>query len=435
VIQTSDIKTVLIIIHLLRASPRIAGLVKYLPEFGWNPVILTGATTRYKGLPARVIETPYCNALGRLGKIFRFNPEEDLRNQIKDGLNIASKKSFLDPFFNIASEVINYPCPDKNWRPYAVAAGRKLLKEERIDALISSSPPVIGHIIAKQLKNEFKTPWVADLRDLWSQNAYYVFGRVRKSFDKRMEIKTLSYADALTTISGPMAETLQKMHPGNKVFPVVSGFDPVIVNLGRPKLTEKFTITYTGMIYPGKRDPILLLQALKELLSEGVIASGNVEARFYGPMLPWLDMEVENRGLSDIVKQFGVVLEATALEKQRESQVLVLFDWDDPKEKGVYTGKIFEYLGSRRPVIATGGVKGNVIDTLLAETKAGDHAITVENVKNTLKNMYLEYKRSGQVSFRGDTSEINKYSQREMAAKFAGILSNISDYKNKERSV
>ncbi|MGD0780426.1 MAG: glycosyltransferase [Dehalococcoidales bacterium] len=425
--EASDFKKVLIIVHLPRSSPRIAGMVKYLPEFGWQPIILTGTTTQYKDLPARIIETPYRNALGRLGNLFKFKPDEDIRRQIKDGLNITSRKSILDLFLNFASEVINYPCLDKNWMPYAIEAGRKLLQNERIDALFSTSQPIISHLIAKQLKTEFKMPWLADLRDLWSQNANYGYSRLRRAFDRRLEIKTLAKADALITVSEPLAEKLRRLHTEKPVYAVPPGFDLAQVNDPPSVLSPKFTLTYTGTIYTGKQDPAKLLIAIKDLIAEGTMKPEEVEVKFYGLKSPALDKESKRYGLKEIIRQYGVVPQAVALEKQRESQALILFDWDDPKEKGVYTCKIFEYLGARRPIIATGGVKGNVIDSLLAETGAGVHAPAAEDIKKALQKMYQEYKQSGQVSYRGNISKIDKFSHREMARRFAEILAQAAE--------
>ena len=78
-------KRVLIVIHLPRASPRIEGLVRYLPEFGWEPIILTGVTDRYRDLPARIVETPYRNALGFLGRLLGAEPEKDAREEVEVG--------------------------------------------------------------------------------------------------------------------------------------------------------------------------------------------------------------------------------------------------------------------------------------------------------------------------------------------------------------
>ncbi len=420
--KVGRMKQVLIIVHLPRASPRIEGLVKYLPEFNWQPVILTGATSQYTNLPARIVETPYQHALGFLGHLFKLDIEEvDVRGKIKNRFGITSKKSLVDFFLTRGGEIINYPCPDKNWKPFAVEAGSKLLQEENIDTIISSSPPITSNLIARELKDRYKIPWLVDFRDLWSQSHSSNYGSLRKLFDRRLELKTLSTAAALVTVSEPWAEKLRMLHKGKPVYNITHGFDPAEVNIPLAKLTAKFTITYTGTIYTGKQEPSKLFAALRDLISDGTIDSKEIEVRFYGTKMEWLDKEIEQYGLSNIVKQHGAVPRQIALERQRESQLLLLLKWEDPKERGVYTGKIFEYLGARRPVLATGG-SDDVVSELLGETKAGVCASTVEQIKNTLKELYREYKLKGEVTYKGEESEISQYSHREMARKFVEVL-------------
>ena len=286
--------------------------------------------------------------------------------------------------------------------------------------------PVTSHIIANKLKDKFGIPWVADFPDLWSQNHNYQYSPLRRALDRRLEIKTLSKADALTTVAEPWAEKLRTLHQGKPVYTITHGFDAEQINDPPAPLTAKFTITYTGSIYAGKQDPAKLFAALRDLISSGIVNPNEIEVRFYGSGLGWLDREIEQHGLTSFVKQYEPIPQHTAIEKQRESQLLLLLDWDDPQEKGVYTGKIFEYFGARRPVLATGGSKGDVVGELLDETKAGIHAPTVEDVKKALKELYGEYKLKGKVAYRGEPAQVDKYSHREMAKKFSAVLDQLA---------
>ena len=112
-----------------------------------------------------------------------------------------------------------------------------------------------------------------------------------------------------------------------------------------------------------------------------------------------------------------------ALQKQRESQILLLLNWDDPQEKGTIPGKVFEYLAAMRPVLAIGGSEGDVIHRILTETGAGHQAANVESIKAWLKKWYFEYRSRGAVDSNGDMAKIARHSQREMARKFANIFS------------
>lgn len=416
-------KKVLIIANLFHASPRIPGLVKYLSEFGWQPIILTTSLGERPddrfGPPNdfrknyRVIETP--------------SPTKDVGVRVKK--RIRSKKyrvvrPLLKFLYRRYSEIVHYPDEEKGWKPLAVEAADELLQKEKVDAIISSSSPVICHLIAEEIKNKHKVPWVADIRDLWSQNANYPYSCIRRLFDRRLELKTLKLADALVCVSSPEAEKLKALHKRKKVYVITNGFYPEKMSNGKPALTSEFTITYTGQIYV-KQDPSKLLTALKDLTSEGIVDQNDVSVRFFGPENEVLAKEIEEYGLSAIVKQFGIMSREESFEKQRESQALLLLKWEDPKQRGIYTGKVFEYLAAKRPILATGGT-ADVVTELLNETNAGVDAQTVEDTKEALRRLYHEYKHTGRVSYKGNAEKVSKYSYRGIAQKYAEVINTVT---------
>jgi len=444
-------KKVLIIANLFHSSPRIPGITKYLLEFGWESIILTvpiGKDFRnLLGFPAgfqekvRIIEVPYHGDIfwfwRKIFKLFGFATNKSILNQAKERTRIASQKSFIDRIFNLYQTIFGYPDDERGWKKPAVRVGRKLLEKEKFDAIISSSSPVTAHIIANQLKSKYeqssfgqrkKIPWIADLRDLWTQNHNYQYSRVRKFFEQKLELKTFKDANALVTVSPIWADRLKKLHKRDSVYTITNGFDPEKVNTPPIKLTPKFTITYTGQIYPLKQDPSKLFIALRKLISDKVINPNDIEVRFYGPYQKWLEEEIKKYGLSNIVKQYGIVPREIALKKQWESQILLLLNWEDPKEKGCYTGKIFEYLTAQRPILATGGFCGDVVEALLNKTKAGVYCSKIEDIKKSLIDFYFEYKQKGKVSYSWRWDEIQKYSYKEMARKFAELLNQITEH-------
>jgi hypothetical protein len=401
-----------------------------LPEFGWKAVILTTGLPGSPDPQLEVVETQHRDslALGWGKKLFQLDPEQTLMAQIaqlKGKLRIRSERSPLDLLLAAIGEITGYPDPQKGWRSYAVEAGEDILHRHSIDTIISTSPPVTSHIIAKRLKDEFKIPWLADFRDLWTQNYYYPYSPLRRMIDRRLELKTLSAADVLVAVSQPAADDLRSLHKQKPVYSIPNGFDPVEVNASPAKLTAKFTITYTGNLYPGRQSPVSLFAALRDLMSGGSMDASDIEVRFYGPEAGWIDKQAERYGLTGIVTQFGMVPREIALNKQRESQLLLLLKWSDARQRGLYTAKIFEYLAARRPVLAVGGFP-DVVDQLLDETKAGVSGQTNEDIKALLLRLYREYKLTGAVSYSSDEAEINKYSHREMARKFASILDSLS---------
>ena len=375
-----------------------------------------------------VMETQHRDSLGWGKRLFKLDPEQTLMAQIgqlKKKLRIRSERSPLDLLLAAIGEVTAYPDPQKGWQRFAVEAGEDILRQQNINAMISCSPPVTSHIIAKKLKDEFNIPWVADFHDLWTQNYYYPYSPLRKVIEKRLELNTLSAADVLVTVSQPAAEELGALHRQKSLYSIAYGFDPAEVNSTAGNLTDKFTITYTGNLYPGKQSPESLFAALRDLITEGSMDASDIEVRFYGVEAGWIAKQAERYGLTDIVKQFGIVPREIALNKQRESHLLLLLKWNDPEHRGAYSAKIFEYLAARRPILALGGFP-DVVSELLDETKAGICAQTKEDVKASLLPLYQEYRSTCAVSYSGDEAETGKYSRREVARKFASILDSIA---------
>lgn len=416
-------KKVLIIAHLFHASPRIPGLAKYLPEFGWEPIVLTGSFPQMPVTKFRTIETHYRETLGFWKKLLKIKPEEDVRAHIKKKIGATCNSKLVDFALTRIGEIANYPDSEKGWKSIATGAGARLLEKEEISAIISSSSPVTSHIIAKELKNKYHVRWVADLRDPWSQNHNYYYGPLRRLVDKRLELKTLSQADALVIVSDLWAENLKILHHDKAVHVITNGFDPDEIKDPPAKLLPKFTITYTGTIYPGMQDHTRFFAALKSLLASGNIDPDHIEVRFYGAGHEWLEKEILKYGLQKTVREYGWVPQKTAIQKQRESHVLLLFTWEG-KKTAALSSKIFEYLAAQRPILATG--RGNdPREELLLTTGTGRREATEEEIRVAVMDFYSQYKLTGKLNYFGDREQIDKYSHREMARKFAEILERI----------
>src|SRR3989344_1595705 len=212
-------KKVLIIANLYYSSPRIPGIVNYLTDFGWEPTMITAPIKedpknslifprRFKE-KVRIIETPYLGDVfsfwRRIFIFFGFRKEKSILNQFKQKTRAKSQKSFVDYIFRLYLAVFAYPDTEKQWGKPAFKTAEKLWENEKFDAIISSSSPVTAHIIATKIKEKYRVPWIADLRDLWTQNHNYFYPWWRKIFDQKLELKTMSSADCLITVSYSLA--------------------------------------------------------------------------------------------------------------------------------------------------------------------------------------------------------------------------------------
>lgn len=412
-------------------SVRLHGLANYLPDYGWEPIILTTKVKTNDKFAFRVIETPFEDIYTKWKKMLGLSPNHTVKEQLNMP-TLKNKKTYIDYLIQLWQEIFMYPDRGKGWYKYAIKAGNDLLEKEKFDAIISSSPPHISHLVANKLIKKTKIPWIADFRDLWTQDHYYPFSFLRKIFERRLEIRTLKSTSALVTISQPLIDMLKYLHKNKDAYLITNGFDPKYINPGKP-LTRKFAINYTGALYQGKRDPEPLFRAIKDLSEFGQINLNDIEINFYGREERWLIYDVEKYDLKKVVKIHGEVSRDKSIEVQRESQVLLLLTWgENPAEKGVYTGKLFDYLAAQRPILSI-GYNGGVLEELLNETGAGLHVSTLDELKNVILNFYYEYKKTGTVSYKGIDSVIDRYNHREMARNFASVLDKVCKFGEQKR--
>jgi hypothetical protein len=404
---------------------RINALFKYLREYNWHPVILTKKSKNGPRNANNVIETPYFehDAIKSVKSAIGMDTNKPV-NRSSTGENHIDKSLIYSISRFLMLELLAYPDVHKGWYKHAYKNAENIVATQKIDAIISTSSPVISHILAKKLSQQHNIPWIADFRDLWSQNHYTEYTFIRKNRERRLEIKTISKASALTTVSAPLSEKLKELHSYKEVYSVPNGYDPERISDVSCDFNNMFTLTYTGSLYLGKRDPSKLFQAFSELILENKVNPEKIEIRFYGQKENWFDKHVEKYSLNSIVTHYGFIPREESLKAQKESHILLVLLWDNPEEVGVYTGKVFDYLASRRPMITIGPDIENVIKELLDKTSTGYYTSSVEELKEIIKLYYDEYERTGTVAYRG--KGIEAYSQKEMARKFAEILNKVS---------
>jgi hypothetical protein len=406
---------------LAAGSIRAGGLAKYLPHFGWDVLVLTAKLPEGPRPAARVVETEYQSVIAQWKSRFGMNPERSVHEALN--LPLPSKPNSNRLHTNLiqcARDVIAFPDEHKGWIRFAVNALSDLNAQEKPDIILSTSPPASCHLIASKARQLFKRPWVADFRDLWAGNLWGV-QRLLQPLHRRLERKTLRTADTLVAVSSPWACSLQKNYPATPVYTIENGFDPDDFRCQPRTLTEYFSLTHTGHLYEGKRDPTLLFEVLHDLITKGVLQKDDIRVRFYGPRESWLPPLVERYGLKEIVELGGMVPREEALKRQAESHLLLLLGWSDPRETGQHTGKLFEYFGSARPILAVGGAAGVLTETL-KETKTGVHVSDKERLRQYLVSAYTEFRRNGFVSWKGDQGAIGRYTHLEMARKFSEVL-------------
>ena len=426
------------------ASKRLRALAKYLPQFGWEPIVIVPdlgfIPKENDDLNCRIIYTEYEDMFSHFSNKFK-KSESKFPEDSKDSIESNDEKlkdstSYSNPIaskaISIAGEVFAYPDGMKYWHESAFEEASKVIEEEEIDAIISSSWPITCHTIAKDLNEKYDLPWVADLRDLWNLNPYVSHTFIRNYFEKRLELKTFENADALTTTTDLAAKTLSTLHPMSRIVPILSGYDKddfkFLEELVSKKddfstdSPEKLKFIYAGSLYGGKRDPSYLFEAIRQLEDENKLDSSKISIEFYGDSTS-LEEIAKRYGLLDILHIGGKIAHEEVLKKQLNSDVLLLISWDNEKEKMFIPGKIYEYFALKKPVLSIGYKEGSLKD-LIDETKVGYHVSSLESTKEALLDIYNEFTEKGTVELRSDIN-IEDYSMENMAKKFADLLNEL----------
>ncbi len=253
--------------------------------------------------------------------------------------------------------LFNVPDGQIGWLPVALSTGKRILSEWRPDVIYASALPFTSLIVAKRLAAKLGIPWVAELRDLWTENPYYDHPSWRRRIEQKLEAWVLRSAAAVVTVSEPLADSLREAHQ-RPTFVIRNGFDPEDYQSARPVEgvmdPQCLNIVYTGLIYYRRRDPSVLFRALSQMGAD----ARRVRVHFFGRLLPEVKVLADQVGVGDLVKVHGAVSFQESNGVQMAADVLLLLMWNDPVEYGVLPGKLFEYVGAGRPILASGYTDG-----------------------------------------------------------------------------
>ncbi len=401
------------------ASKRLRGIAKYLPSFGWQPVVIVPRTSNetVEIDNVKVVETDYQDMISR------FMPKSNKNTGRKREVSGSDQTNkFVSKALSIAGEVFAYPDSMKYWKEPAFKASCEIIENENIDAILSTSSPITAHLIAHDLKEKYGIPWIADLRDLWNLNPYINHNPIRRSFEKRLEMKTFANVDALTTTTDLAKDTLQGIHPDKRITSVVSGFDPEdFENTKQTQQSEKLTLMYAGSLYNGKRDPSILFDSISQLISEGNIDKDKIIIDFYGDEGNL--KELSNRyNIEDNVKIHGRITQNEVLTHQMNSDVLLLISWMNESEKMFIPGKVYDCIGCQKPILSIGYKEGSLKD-LINKTEIGYHVCSVEECKKAIYDYYIKYNNS-ELKYCGNEFA-REYSLKNTAKRFAQLLGEV----------
>ncbi|MFC1733776.1 glycosyltransferase [candidate division KSB1 bacterium] len=403
--------------------------VKYLRDYGWEPVVYTPENPEYpeidesllKDIPLNLtvikqpIREPY--------KAYKRFIGQDKEKKIQTAFLTEDKK----PRFTERIAVWirgNFFIPDarKFWIKPSVKYLISYLKEHPVDAIITTGPPHSMHLIGLKLHQKLFIPWLADFRDPWTNIDFYNELMLTKTADRKhrkLEKQVLKTATWVSVISPSMAENFNSLY-SRQYEVITNGYDPEDINTsGMVKLDQKFSIAHIGSLVK-TRNPKVLWKVLSEIITNQPEFASDLEIKLVGKMDIIAKEDLDKYKLWQYVNKIDYLPHDEVVNVQQQSQVLLLLINDSPNAKMILTGKFFEYMASKRPILCIGPVDGNAA-VILKETNTGK--ISGFEDSKTLKGHILDYYnqyKAGKLEL--ENTSIEKYSRKSLTKRIIEVI-------------
>ena len=367
---------------------RTVKFAKYLPQFGWQPVILTVKNPPLcEADPSLLDEVPAPVEIHRTWsfephRLFRLKNERGSVDDLNTGQDLkpAKREGFFKALFRKIKRFINtwvfIPDREIGWFPFALIRGMRIMRRSKIDVIYSTSDPFTDHLTGYILKKLTRKPWVADFRDPWTKSILYYYSpsKFRQIVDVVLEKRFLNAADKIIVVSQPMMNDFLRAYPNvdrAKFIQITNGFDSSdFKNTGKTvERNEKFTITFAGRFSNPITFSPYFLKALSSLVENDSRVKKELRAVFVGDFGPKAWKLLRGLSLEEVVEVIGYVPHHRSVEYIKQADVLLLPINHVLGHECVYSAKLFEYLAARKPILAL--VTEGVAASLIREMQAG----------------------------------------------------------------
>ena len=324
---------------------------------------------------------------------------------------------------------MKYVPDDKcGWIDFAVIEGKKIIKNNKIDVVYSTSSPYTAHLIGYEIAKATNIKWIADFRDPWAANKFSDFNYIVRKKHFKLEAKVVKRADSVLSVSQPIINDFiarYKQENKKKFVLIPNGYDEEdfeALKLNISDSNERFTILYNGMIY-GNRSPEKILKAIDNLIKKNkidinkleIIFQGQVGKEHLGVINYYIDM------YPGIVKHKNQVNhEESLLEICRANALLLIID-EGPGSEGIYTGKIFEYIRSGKIIL--GIIPDGVAKKLIIDTGTGFTAYPsrIDEIEGIILKAYMIFVNKDK-RFSPHYDKIEKYNRENLTKKLLDVI-------------
>lgn len=367
--------------------------VKYLPEFGIQPIVYIPENPTYPIVDENLIKEVSDKAVILKHKIFEpyqlasFLSKNKTKKMNSGIIPNQKRQSFLDKVFLWIRGNVFIPDARFFWVKPSISYLEKYILENNIDIIVTSGPPHSLHLIGLELKKKLNVKWFADFRDPWTTIGYHKSLRLSNFAAKKhkaLEHQVLNTADTIIVTSKTTKTEFEALTT-KPIAVITNGFD--VEKVEKQTVDSKFSLAHIGS-FLSARNPKLLWESLVELAAEIPGFKSHLEIKLIGAVSQEVLDAISEFGLNDYLNNLGYVSHAEAIAHQRKSQILLLIEIDSEETKSIIPGKLFEYMVSNRPIIAI-GPKGSDFAAIITETNTGVFFDYSEKVK--LKKLILDF--------------------------------------------
>ena len=303
------------------------------------------------------------------------------------------------------------------------------ISEEGPNLVFTTFRPYASHIVGFLLKrNHPSITWIADFRDPHVDPLYK--NTIFNGFQHWCNRQILSSADLITAVSSGIADLFKRYN--KNTYRLTNGFSLDAIPNQTKSQTNKFRIGYTGSMFADERRPDLLLEAVSELIREGELSADKIEIVYAGPHSAYWEDIILQYELTDVFLDMGNLSMKDARKLQAENQINILLTSSHKKVKGIFTGKLFEYLAVSKPIIVIiNGPKDEEYEEFMDEVNAGlvvYHQDNPKEIKEFILNIFKQWNTTGRIEHQMNVSNWKKYS-------WPRIMDEFYDYLRKERII
>lgn len=402
--------------------------VKYLPDFGIQPVVYIPENPTYPIVDENLVKEVSDKAIILRQKIFEPYQlasflSKNKTKKISSGIIPNQKKqSFLDKTFLWIRGNLFIPDARVFWVKPSVAYLEKYIVENNIDTIVTSGPPHSLHLIGLELKQKLDLKWFADFRDPWTTIGYHKSLRLSSFAAKKhkaLEHQVLNTADTIIVTSKTTKTEFQAI-TSKPITVITNGYDTEQVE--KQTLDTKFSLAHIGS-FLSERNPLILWESLAELLHEIPDFKSHLEVKLIGAVSQEVLETITQFGLNAYLNNLGYVSHAEAIAHQRKSQVLLLIEINSEDTKSIIPGKLFEYMVSNRPIIAI-GPNGSDFAEIITNTNTGVFFDYSEKMK--LKSVILDfYNQFLEGKLQSNGVGLQNYSRKNLTKELVELLNKI----------